>query len=72
VDQIFLLFFKFSAPKNPFFSFPKHQKEGIVKEKTAWLVILLKKKINFAKKKINFSPHRTWISVPTEALLNVL
>jgi hypothetical protein len=55
VDQIFLLFFKFSAPKNPFFSFPKHQKEGIVKEKTAWLVILLKK-INFAKKKINFFP----------------
>jgi hypothetical protein len=71
VDQIFLLFFKFSAPKNPFFSFPKHQKEGIVKEKTAWLVILLKKKSTLPKK-INFSPHRTWISVPTEALLNVL
>jgi hypothetical protein len=73
VDQIFLLFFKFSAPKNPFFSFPKHQKEGIVKEKTAWLVILLKKKNQLCqKKKLIFSPHRTWISVPTEALLNVL
>jgi len=56
VDQIFLLFFKFSAPKNPFFSFPKHQKEGIVKEKTAWLVILLKKKSTLPKKKINFFP----------------
>jgi len=55
VDQIFLLFFKFSAPKNPFFSFPKHQKEGIVKEKTAWLVILLKKK-QLCQKKINFFP----------------
>jgi len=72
VDQIFLLFFKFSAPKNPFFSFPKHQKEGIVKEKTAWLDIIEKKKNQLCQKKLIFSPHRTWISVPTEALLNVL
>ena len=55
--KFFYYFLKFSAPKNPFFSFPKHQKEGIVKEKTAWLVILLKKKKStLPKKKINFFP----------------
>jgi len=48
--KFFYYFLNSLRQKTLFSLFPKHQKEGIVKEKTAWLVILLKKKSTLPKK----------------------